>query len=236
MCKTVFEVIMKKCIKCKTNREFTEFRNNRPQCKKCDYAAKKLLPKYNNPILVTEQKCYSCKEIKLADQFHPDRTTKTGLYGFCRPCSSQKQKEKYQRNKEAYKKKSADRYAKVKGTEVINAPVRRRQKERLASDPFFKVKRNLRNRLYYALKNKIWKKNTKFTEYIGCDRDTLISHLESQFVEGMSWENYANDTWHIDHIIPLDSAQSEEELHKLCHYTNLRPMFALDNIKKANKL
>jgi hypothetical protein len=227
---------MKKCIKCTKTRNTNEFRNNRPQCKTCDYAAKKALPKLDNDVLVTEQKCSCCKIIKPAANFHPERTRVTGLYPYCRPCALKKQQEKYQRGKEKYKAKAASRYNKIKGTEAINAPARAYQKHKLATDPFFKVKRNLRNRLYYALKNKVWKKNTNFTKYIGCDRDTLITHLESQFVEGMSWENYANDTWHIDHIIPLDSAQTEEELHKLCHYTNLRPMFALDNIKKANKM
>jgi hypothetical protein len=50
----------------------------------------------------------------------------------------------------------------------------------------------------------------------------------------MSWEN--RDEWHIDHIIPLSSANSEEELYKLCHYTNLQPLWAEENIKKSNKI
>ena len=50
----------------------------------------------------------------------------------------------------------------------------------------------------------------------------------------MSWENQGK--WHIDHIIPLSSAANEEELYKLCHFTNLQPMWATDNIRKGSKI
>mgnify|MGYP002132731409 FL=1 len=49
----------------------------------------------------------------------------------------------------------------------------------------------------------------------------------------MTWDNYGD--WHIDHIIPLNSAQTEEDLYKLCHYSNLQPLWALDNLKKGSK-
>jgi hypothetical protein len=49
----------------------------------------------------------------------------------------------------------------------------------------------------------------------------------------MSWDN--KHLWHIDHIIPLSSAKTEDELKQLCHYTNLQPLWAADNIKKSNK-
>ena len=55
----------------------------------------------------------------------------------------------------------------------------------------------------------------------------------------MNWENWGhgknNTTWHIDHIIPLSSAKTIEEVEKLNHYTNLRPMWGSDNIKKGKK-
>ena len=50
----------------------------------------------------------------------------------------------------------------------------------------------------------------------------------------MNWEN--RNLWHVDHIIPLSSAKTEEELVKLCHYTNLQPLWAEDNLKKSNKI
>ena len=50
----------------------------------------------------------------------------------------------------------------------------------------------------------------------------------------MSWENQGK--WHIDHIIPLSSATNKDELYKLCHFTNLQPMWAIDNIRKGAKI
>lgn len=87
---------------------------------------------------------------------------------------------------------------------------------------------------------KITKKNKTF-EYVGCTPEELKFHLEKQFHnnprtnEPMTWMNWTIDGWHIDHIIPLDSAKSEEDAKKLCHYTNLQPMWALENIKKGNR-
>ena len=52
----------------------------------------------------------------------------------------------------------------------------------------------------------------------------------------MTWDNYSYYGWHIDHIIPLSSANSDEELMKLCHFTNLQPLWYLENLKKSNKL
>ena len=71
---------------------------------------------------------------------------------------------------------------------------------------------------------------------MGCSIESLISHLESQFKDGMSWDNYGYYGWHIDHIIPLSSVSSEDEVYKLCHYTNLQPLWAEDNLKKSNKI
>jgi len=77
-------------------------------------------------------------------------------------------------------------------------------------------------------------KNSKTYDILGCTPQELKEHLEKQFVEGMTWENRGE--WHIDHIIPLSSAKNEDEVYRLCHFTNLQPLWALDNLKKSNKL
>ena len=71
-------------------------------------------------------------------------------------------------------------------------------------------------------------------EIIGCSKDDLRKHLESKFKDGMTWENYGKH-WHIDHIAPLISAKSPEEVKKLCHWTNLQPLTAFENISKGSK-
>jgi hypothetical protein len=79
----------------------------------------------------------------------------------------------------------------------------------------------------------IRKNNTTFY-IIGCLPNQLKEHLEKQFNGNMSWDNYGK--WHIDHIIPLSSAKNEDEVYKLCNYTNLQPLWAEDNLKKSNKI
>jgi hypothetical protein len=80
-----------------------------------------------------------------------------------------------------------------------------------------------------------FKKNKTF-DIVGCAPNYLREHIEKQFLEGMNWENYGFYGWHIDHIIPLSSAITEEDIYKLCHYTNLQPLWAKDNLTKNNKL
>lgn len=68
---------------------------------------------------------------------------------------------------------------------------------------------------------------------IGCNWKALKKHLELQFKKGMSWGNYGSD-WHIDHVIPLvRSDRGFYSVEELCHFTNLQPLWANDNIVKG---
>ena len=96
------------------------------------------------------------------------------------------------------------------------------------------MKVNLRRRTSIAFKNKGYNKSTKTQEMLGVDWEVCKAHIEIQFAKGMSWSNYGE--WHIDHIIPLASANTEEELKKLCHYSNLQPLWAFDNLMKSDKI
>lgn len=73
---------------------------------------------------------------------------------------------------------------------------------------------------------------------MGCSGQELKRYLESKFQPGMSWDNYGVHGWHIDHIVPLSSfnLSDPEDYKKACHYTNLQPMWAIDNIKKGGAL
>lgn len=108
--------------------------------------------------------------------------------------------------------------------------IRRRRHE----DPKYNLICAVRNML-----NNAFNKRTKVTkaakaeEILGCTIEFFIEHLQSQFKDGMTLENHGE--WHIDHIIPLSSAKTEEEVIKLNHYTNLQPLWAKENILKRNK-
>lgn len=105
---------------------------------------------------------------------------------------------------------------------------------RYKTDPEFNLIVRLRARVRSVLKSKNLEKCKSTLDYLGCSSAYLIVHLESQFVEGMTWEN--RNLWHIDHIIPISSANTQEDIARLSHYTNLQPLWAPDNIKKSDKI
>jgi hypothetical protein len=105
------------------------------------------------------------------------------------------------------------------------------KKNKMKTDGFFRMKKNLRDRIRDYLKGNIKSKRTK--EIIGIDYEEFRNYISNMFTEGMSWDNYGN--WHLDHIIPLCEAKNEEEIIKLNHYTNLQPLWAEDNLKKNRK-
>lgn len=114
--------------------------------------------------------------------------------------------------------------------------INKRNRERAKTDLLFKLKINTKSRVksFLRLQN-ISKKNRTF-DIVGCSPQFLKEHLEKQFKPGMTWDTYGFYGWHIDHIIPLSSAKTEEEIYKLCHYANLQPLWAQENIKKGSKI
>ena len=70
---------------------------------------------------------------------------------------------------------------------------------------------------------------------LGCNAQEFKEHLEGLFIDGMAWDNYGKGGWEVDHKIPISRARTIDEVHSLNHYTNLQPMWGLDNWKKSNK-
>ena len=138
----------------------------------------------------------------------------------------------YENNKEnilTYKKDWSE-----KNKEKLKKQKKEYVKKRKTEDIVYYLKYICRARLYHFLKTKNITKKNKTFEIVGCSPELLKEYLEKQFVQEMTWENRSE--WHIDHIIPLSSAKTEDELYRLCHYTNLQPLWAEDNLKKGNKI
>ena len=107
--------------------------------------------------------------------------------------------------------------------------------ERRRSDELFRLKGRFRSLLRSSLRRRGYSKRSKTQEVLGCDWETFRSHIERQFQPGMTWEKMGPEI-HIDHIIPLASATSYEDLVRLNHFTNLRPLWAVDNMRKGARL
>ena len=87
------------------------------------------------------------------------------------------------------------------------------------------------SRVRNALKSE---KSKLSVEYLGCTIEEFKAHIEEQFKEDMTWENYGE--WHIDHITPLKyGTPSIEEVVERLHYTNTQPLWATDNMSKGNR-
>lgn len=172
--------------------------------------------------------CKTCKENKNICYFSKKSESKDGLMNDCKKCRSIKEKKYRELNPEKNKNRRKLYYEthKEKHKEYF---INRRN-----VDPLFKLSDNLRRRLNFFLKKEKIKKHNKTFDLVGCSPTNLKGYLEKLFKSGMSWDNYGD--WHIDHIIPLSSAKNSEDLNKLCHYTNLQPLWGVDNIKKSNKL
>ena len=109
-------------------------------------------------------------------------------------------------------------------------------KNKKKTDIQFRLSCNLRNRLYHAI-NRNFKAGSAVRD-LGCSISELKSYLESKFSSGMTWDNWALDGWHIDHIKPLSSFDltNRQQLLEACHYTNLQPLWATDNLIKSDKI
>ena len=151
--------------------------------------------------------------------------------GYCSSCERSRQQKWDEKNKGLRSKNVRDwqKNNKEKHLKIFSRYVKKRRKY----DPVFKLTMNIRSRTKEAFKRSRWNKNSSNKEMLGCSFETAHKHLEIQFTKGMSWDNYGK--WHIDHIIPLSSANTEEELKLLCHHKNLQPLWASDNLIKSNK-
>lgn len=139
-----------------------------------------------------------------------------------------KDSKKYRENsdvREKYKK-----YA-IANKRRIRVRMKLYKQNRVKTDLIFKLGGNIRALIRHSFKNKNIKKKTKTEIILGCSVLEFKKHIEFQFLDKMSWEN--RKLWHIDHIIPIILAKNEDQLIKLNHYTNLRPLWAKDNLVKS---
>jgi len=197
--------------------------------------------------------CSKCKEEKKVCEFYKNSKNPNIYRGQCKKCMNKLSSNHYEKNSTIISEKS--RQFRIEHPEVNKEKCRIYKKNNPDSfknwleknkehrknyinlynlDPKNKIKNSLRSRINELLNKKY--NNPRTLELVGCDYKFLITYIENKFTEGMSWDNYGYYGWHLDHIIPLSSARTKEEIYKLYHYTNLQPLWAEDNLKKSNKI
>jgi hypothetical protein len=133
-------------------------------------------------------------------------------------------------NKQIIKEKKKLKFQREK--EKINHQNRVRYSENIN----YKLKCRLRHRLRMALKGNF--KSGSAVDDLGCSIPELKVYLESKFSPGMTWDNWNDVGWHIDHIKPLASFDltDRKQFLEACHYTNLQPLWAKDNLIKSDNI
>lgn len=210
------------------------------------------------PANHSNKPCSKCGIAKSADEFSLKRA-KTGLRDSrCKSCVREISRQWYGQNKKrradsarAWVSANNDRYnarrrarrAEKSKPETKKAPFDKKKwaadnKERIAgyrrkwleNNPVAAMADRVRRRLNEAFNGVGAKRKRKAQEILGCTWEEFALHIESGFVDGMTWDN--RNEWHIDHIVPIATASTESDVIRLNHFTNLRPLWAADNRKK----
>ena len=153
--------------------------------------------------------------------------------------SSEEEKREKKRNKSKNRRNNPEYVAYMKRyLKQYNAIHREerniRARERMKNDEVYRFKTSVRKMICDSFSRKGLVKNRKSEKVLGCTIEEFMTHLESKFSDGMSFSNHGE--WHIDHIIPLAVAKTEDDVIRLCHYTNLQPLWAKDNLSKGAKI
>lgn len=216
---------LKFCPKCRLNVSVSGFSKNRSKkdgfnshCNDC----RKKYRQENKDIISQSNKEYRSKN------FDKISESKKTYYNNNKEKVAATMKSYYERNKNTLLKYASEYRANNK--DKLNEYSRNKR----ANDPLFSLRVVLRNRTIKAFSRSGYSKNSKTKEMLGADWSIVKGHIEDRFVNNMTWDNHGE--WHIDHIIPLASAKSEQELISLCHYTNLQPLWAEDNLSKGDKI
>lgn len=228
------------CLVCQSEMSRNYRLNNQEKVKESNRILSKKYYEKNKEIILAKNKTLEEKIKK--NEWNRQNRVKNG------DVVRQKQRDKWskrlERNKELYK----IRYERDK--DYINLKQRMYRKEnpekfsiwrrksydKLKSDPIAKLAHTIRGRITDTIKSMGYKKNSSIHKLIGIDYNLLKIYIERKFDKGMNWENHGLYGWHIDHIAPLSSAKTEEELIKLFHYTNLQPLWSKENISKGAKI
>lgn len=170
--------------------------------------------------LVCDRKCVRCAQDKKQDRYKNDPDYR----------ASNKRSQQTPQYLEAQRQRWQKRYH--------SSPEFRKNKQltdwyRRETVPNVKIAHNLRIRLYQAVRGYV--RSGSAVRDLGCSLDDFKTYIEQQFQPGMSWDNWTHNTWHLDHKRPLASFDlgDREQFLQAVHYTNLQPLWAVDNMRKG---
>lgn len=191
-------------------------------------------------------KCHQFKEVSLFGIRNRGLSPKPR--SACKTCEVESSGISYRKNIELNREKARIRqnlnpdYRKqkckewhTKNKQISQAKSSKWHKDNYGKNISFTLALKLRNRLNSAVKHS-WKNGSAVND-LGCTIEQFKTYIESKFQPGMNWNNWGRYGWHIDHIMPLScfDLTDIEQLRKACHYTNLQPLWATDNLSKGDR-
>jgi hypothetical protein len=231
---------VKKCTKCGELKSFSEFHKSRnhkdglkPRCKVCRNIANKK-HREENPEYYKKWRDNNKDYVKnYNDRYREENkevldAKKKEYVAANEKLVAARKKTWYEKNKERVLAKKKAYYEEHRD-EIIA-----REQLYVKNSITAQISKKLRSRFYQAVK-KGYRAGSAVRD-LGCSVKELKVYLEKKFQPGMNWKNYGK--WHIDHIIPLSSFDltDRDQVKKACHYTNLQPLWAEDNLKKWAKM
>jgi hypothetical protein len=187
-----------------------------------------------------EKKCTKCGLKKPLTEFYKQKTNHNGFHSWCKDCfngNAKNRKKIYDKKRRPPRNEKEIQY-RLENKDRIAQYHKSYTQRKFKEDITFRVKATLRSRIISAIKNQYGSKAYKSMDLIGCSVQNLRIYLESQFEEGMTWDNHGLHGWHIDHIKPCASFNLlDPKQQKECfHYTNLQPLWADHNRSKGSKV
>lgn len=219
-------------------------------CKDCDKKAGKIRTdriKNQEKINVDVIICFKCKKEKDAESFDRNKCSSNGYQSSCKVCRKTHRAEnknyqiiinrEWRKNNKEYKAKKDKEY-RINNKEKINIVKREYEKNKRKTNPLYKLSCNIRRNIKYIFNNSDFNIKNNTLDILDCSMKEFKSHIESQFENWMSWENYGdvcgdspgyNCSWDLDHIIPISYAKAEEQLYLLNHWSNFQPLCSRKN-------
>ena len=190
--------------------------------------------------------CRCCKVDKPLSDYHNVKTMADGVHHTCKECRKRQSRCHYLKHRDRIIVKMSEYSKDNKEQELIRKrryyredkngmknKIKEDRRKKYASDPLFRLTDLTRCAIRRAFADTKIIKSARSSDLLGADKIVIRAWLESQFEAGMTWANQG--LWHIDHIVPLASASNGSDIVKLCHYTNLQPLWGEDNRKKKAK-
>ena len=200
--------------------------------------------------------CTKCRTEKSVDCFCKNKTRKDGLTDWCNDCIAeyrlsrkdamreyrennktqiQETNSKYKKSHREQQRNSQRKYVENNKEKILENQ-RKRRKERFETEPLYKLKEQARRMIWLSFYRTDKAKREHTEKIIGCTLEQLTEHLVKTFFGNYGVEYDGTQDVHIDHIIPISTAETEEDVYRLCHYSNLQLLYATDNIRKNARL